>query len=68
MDGRYRCAKCDNTEFEAGELRAAGGFWTKIFNIDSRRFTTVSCTRCQYTEIYRGASSRLGHVLDFLTN
>ena len=51
-DKRYHCPKCENGQFETKELRAAGGFWTKIFNIQSRKFTTLTCTRCKYTEIY----------------
>ena len=36
------------------QLRAAGGFWTKIFDIQSRELTTVSCEKCGFTEIYKG--------------
>lgn len=68
MAEKFECAKCRNTEYETGELRAAGGFWTKIFNIDNRRFMTVSCTSCHYTEIYGGDTNMAGNVLDFLTN
>ncbi len=48
----YRCPKCSNTEYETGQMRAAGGFWSKIFDVQSRRFTTITCTRCRYTEMY----------------
>ena len=63
--GGYRCTKCDNTSFETGEFRAAGGFWTKVFDVQSRKFTTVICTRCRYTEIYQADSSTLGNIFDF---
>ena len=33
----------------------------------TKRFTTVTCDRCTFTEIYRTKSSALGHVLDFYT-
>ncbi|GAG92988.1 unnamed protein product, partial [marine sediment metagenome] len=45
-----------------------GGFLSKIFDVQSKRFTTVICTRCQYTEIYRAASSMLGNIFDLFTN
>ena len=40
---------------------------SKIFDVQNKRFTTVTCDRCTYTEIYRIKSSALGHVLDFFT-
>ena len=64
----YRCPKCSNGQYETGELRAAGGFWTKIFDVQSRRFTTVTCSRCRYTEIFKADSSMLGNIFDFFTN
>ena len=65
---RYTCPKCSGSEFEMGELRAAGGFWSKIFDIQSRRFSTVTCTRCRYTEIYKADTSMLGNIFDLFTN
>ena len=64
----YTCPKCSNTQYEVGELRAAGGFFTKVFDIQSKRFSTVTCTRCKYTEIYKADSSTLGNIFDFFTN
>ena len=64
----YTCPKCRNTQYEVGEFRATGGFLSKIFDIQSKRFTTVTCARCRYTEIYRTSSSMLGNVFDFFTN
>lgn len=65
---RYECPKCGNAHYEVGEMRATGGFWTKIFNIQSRRFSTVTCDRCSYTELFASESSALGNVFDFFTN
>ena len=64
----YTCPKCSNTQYEVGELRAAGGFFTKVFDIQSKRFSTVTCTRCKYTEIYKADSNMLGNIFDFFTN
>jgi len=61
----FRCAKCGNSSCDVGEFRATGGFWTKVFNIQTRKFSTVICTRCKYTEIYSADSSMLGNVFDF---
>lgn len=64
----YTCPKCKNTQCEVDEFRATGGFLTKIFDIQSKRFTTVTCTQCSYTEIFKTKSSMLGNVFDFFTN
>jgi predicted nucleic-acid-binding Zn-ribbon protein len=64
----YKCPKCSNTQYEVGEFRATGGFLSKIFDVQSKRFTTVICTNCQYTEIYRTSSSMLGNIFDLFTN
>jgi len=64
----YKCPKCSNTAYETGEFRAAGGFWSKIFDVQGRRFSTVTCTRCKYTEIFKAESSMLGNIFDLFTN
>jgi len=66
-DLNYRCPKCQSTEYETSQLRAAGGFLTKLFDIQSKRFTTVTCARCRYTELYQADSSMLGNIFDFFT-
>ena len=64
----WNCPKCGNTDFETSVMRATGGRFAKIFDIQNRKFTTVTCTRCRYTEFYMGDTSKLGNVLDFFTN
>ncbi len=64
---KYECPKCQNREYRKDEFRATGGFWTKIFDIQNKKFTTVTCTRCSYTEIYKVSSSKLENVFDFFT-
>ena len=64
----YTCPKCKNTNYDIGEFRATGGFLSKIFDVQSKRFTTVTCKNCQYTEIYRASSSMLGNIFDLFTN
>ncbi|MEA1985964.1 MAG: zinc ribbon domain-containing protein [Candidatus Marinimicrobia bacterium] len=63
----YRCPKCGNTEYEVDEIRATGGMFSKIFDVQNKRFTTVTCTKCSYTELYKAKSSSLGNVFDFFT-
>ncbi|MDA3812809.1 MAG: zinc ribbon domain-containing protein [Candidatus Cloacimonetes bacterium] len=67
-DSRYVCPKCGNIQYETGEFRATGGTFSKIFDVQNKKFTTVTCTRCKYTEIYKADSSTLGNIFDFFTN
>jgi hypothetical protein len=30
------CPKCGHNEFEAGEIRVAGGFWSRIFDVQGK--------------------------------
>jgi predicted nucleic-acid-binding Zn-ribbon protein len=64
----FRCAKCGHSRYDISEFRATGGFLTKIFDIQTKKFTTVTCAQCKYTEIYRADSSMLGNIFDFFTD
>ena len=64
----WRCPKCGHTAFETDVMRATGGRFAKIFDVQNRKFTTVTCSRCTFTEFYRGDTSTLGNVFDFFTN
>jgi predicted nucleic-acid-binding Zn-ribbon protein len=67
MNLGYRCPKCGHETCETSEFRATGGFLTKVFDIQSKRFTTVICGRCRYTELYQADQSTLGSIFDFFT-
>lgn len=69
MNGlNYVCSKCHNTQCDIGEIRAAGGFWSKIFDVQGKKFTTVICTRCRHVEFYQADTSMLGNIFDFFTD
>ena len=63
----WRCSKCNHNEFETDQFRATGGNFARIFDVQNKRFTTVTCEKCTFTEIYRTNSSGLMNVLDFFT-
>ncbi|MFC1477210.1 zinc ribbon domain-containing protein [candidate division KSB1 bacterium] len=63
----YQCPKCANTDYKLGEFRAAGGFVSKVFDVQNKKFTTVTCSQCTYTEIFQAESSMLGNIFDFFT-
>ena len=63
---KYVCPKCGSKTCTADEIRTASNYLTKIFNIQNRRFTSITCTECTFTEFYSIPSKRIGDVLDFL--
>lgn len=65
---KWKCPKCQHKEFETGQFAATGGGVSKFFNIQNKKFTTLTCTNCSYTEIYRTDTSTLSNVLDFFGN
>ena len=63
----YKCPKCGNTRYEIDEIRTTGGMLSKVFDVQNKKFTTVTCSKCKYTELYKTESSMLGNVFDFFT-
>jgi len=64
----WQCPKCSCPNYEIGQLRATGGLFAKVFDVQNRRFSTVTCERCQYTELYGAKTTALANVFDFFTN
>lgn len=63
---QYVCEKCGNDHYIADQFQATGGNFAKIFDVQNKKFTTVSCSRCGFTELYRSQTSDGWNVLDFL--
>ena len=60
------CVKCGSKTFATGEIRATGGFWTKLFGVQSERYISKSCKRCGFTEFYKAGATTGSDVVDFL--
>ncbi|AUV80714.1 nucleic acid-binding protein [Salinigranum rubrum] len=56
------CPKCGHTETEVDDIATSGTGLSKMFDIQNRTFTVVSCTNCGYSELYRGQSG--GNLVD----
>jgi len=66
---RFTCVKCGGRQYAEGEIRTTGGFWSKIFNVQNRKFVTISCAKCGYTDFYnKEKGSTAENILDALTN
>ncbi len=63
---QYVCPKCGCHSYESDQFQATGGNFAKLFDIQNKRFITVSCTNCGYTELYRAQTSDGWNILDFL--
>ncbi|PQB04039.1 zinc ribbon domain-containing protein [Aureitalea marina] len=63
----YKCVKCGNNTFSIGEIRTTGTFLSKVFDVQHKKFSHITCERCQYTEFYRMKSSLLGNIFDLGT-
>ncbi|HOP02890.1 MAG TPA: zinc ribbon domain-containing protein [Tenuifilaceae bacterium] len=68
VHSKQPCPKCGCREFELSEAHMTGGTFTKLFNIQNRKFSTFTCTKCKYTEFYQIPSSSVLNFLDFFTN
>lgn len=64
----FKCIKCNHQQFEQGQIRASGGFWSKLFDVQNLKFVTLTCQQCGYTELYKKGSKTAENVLDFFTN
>ncbi len=64
----YTCPKCNNHTYDVSEMRATGGTLSKIFDVQNKKITSVTCQRCSYTEFYKASTSALSNVFDFFTN
>ena len=47
----WKCTKCGNEEFEKDQLQATGGNFAKVFDVQNKKFITISCTKCGYTAV-----------------
>ena len=65
----YTCKNCPNTEYTTGEIRTTGGGIARFLNLQNKKFITVSCNECGYTDLYQvDGSGKLGTILDIFTN
>ena len=63
----YVCPKCGGREFEHDQFQATGGNFAKLFDVQNKKFITISCVNCGYTELYRSETTSGWNILDFFT-
>ena len=52
--------------YETDQFQATGGNFAKVFDVQNKKFATVTCTRCGYTELYKRMNSDGWDIIDFL--
>ena len=63
---KYVCVKCGCDRYESDQFQATGGNFAKIFDIQNKKFITISCCKCGYTELYKAKTEDGWNILDFL--
>lgn len=63
---QYICPKCGCHSFVEDIFHATGGTMAKLFDVQNKKFITISCSNCGYTELYREETSTGNNILDFL--
>jgi uncharacterized protein len=61
---QFQCIRCKGDMCNVGEMHVAGGFWSKVFDVEGRKFSTVTCSRCRHTEFYQADRSQLANIFD----
>lgn len=62
----YQCPKCSCNSYVSDQFQATGGNLSKILDLQNKKFITISCSRCGYTELYRSETSTGWNILDLL--
>jgi hypothetical protein len=62
VDGETGCPKCGHGDAEVDDVATTGVGLSRLLDVQNRRFKAVTCTRCGYTEFYRGR--RPSEVID----
>lgn len=63
---QYVCPKCGCQNYVSDQFQATGGNFAKIFDVQNKKFITVSCANCGFTELYKAQNSSGMDILDFL--
>ncbi len=64
MNPDYKCRNCGSDEYDLGEIHVTGSTIGKLFDIQGTKFTTITCRKCNYTELYKCPKDHFGNILD----
>lgn len=56
------------THCEVDAIAVSGTGFSKYFDVQNKKFTGITCSRCKYTEFYKEEVSALSKIFDFMTS
>ena len=62
----FECKKCGNKEFFIQEIQGSGGFGGSFLGVQNIKFKGVVCSRCTYTDFYKGDIHIGQQIIDFM--
>eukprot|EP00700_Malawimonas_jakobiformis_P002060 EC723130.1.p1 GENE.EC723130.1~~EC723130.1.p1 ORF type:complete len:146 (+),score=1.00 EC723130.1:109-546(+) len=60
------CKRCNSAAYTVSETREVRGLITKILNLQTRRFLTVTCDACGFTEFFERYQNPLSNMADLV--
>jgi uncharacterized protein len=57
------CKKNENLN-SRGQTISVGGLISKIFNIQTRKFSTLTCQTCGFTEFFERYQNPISNIID----
>lgn len=64
----FKCVKCGCKEFVQDVFCVTGTGISRILDIQNKKFVTISCIKCGYTELYRKENmSSTSQIFDAIT-
>jgi predicted nucleic-acid-binding Zn-ribbon protein len=63
----FKSTQCNHRGCDIGKIRSVGSFCSNIFDVQNRKFSTVTCSRCSCTELYAANGSTLGNAFGLFT-
>ena len=58
------CPKCGHDQVDVSSISTTGSGLSKMFDIQTNKFETVTCTNCGYTELYKNVGSSGSDIVD----
>ncbi|WP_435097871.1 zinc ribbon domain-containing protein [Halarchaeum sp. P4] len=58
------CPKCGHDEVTTGSISTTGSGLSKMFDVQTNRFETVTCASCGYTEFYKDVGNKGSDFVD----
>ncbi|WP_458206927.1 zinc ribbon domain-containing protein [Haladaptatus sp. NG-SE-30] len=58
------CPKCGHTSASTDSISTTDSGLSKMFDVQTKKFTVVSCDNCGYSELYKDVRNRGSDVVD----